>query len=439
MKEDLLHYVWQHQEFTKNYLTTSNGEDVRILSVGVHNYDAGPDFSGARIQIGHVLWSGAVEIHIKASDWHKHKHHLDVAYNNVVLHVVWEYDAPAYRSDGTILPVLELRRLIDLQTIQRYQQYFQEGYQQERKLLCTSHIQHTDSLTVLSAMERALVSRLNQKANEVLLLLEGNRGDWQSTIFQWLAKGFGFKKNADPMLALSKSIPFRLVLQHQQSLTELEALLMGQAGFLAFESDHPYWHNTLTNTYDFLNRKFQLNDLRQPINSWKFSRMRPANFPTLRLAQLAALLHQHAHQIVILLAIEYAEGLKIFTNEPSSFWQSHYHPQRRSSLQHHTLGADSIHNLMINVVAPLQYAHAMHYQDMEKAESVFNMMQKLPAEKNSIVGMYKKAGFPATSAYDTQAVLGLHYELCQKHRCLQCCIGDSILRSQITNSQSKVR
>lgn len=438
MKEDFLHYVWQYQAFAKDQLATSQGDPIRILSVGLHNYDAGPDFSSAKIQIGNVLWSGAVEIHIKASDWKRHRHHLDAAYDNVILHVVWEYDAPAHRSDGTTLPVLELRKLVDLQTIRRYQQYFQQGYQQEKKLLCAPHIQKTDSLTILSAMERALVTRLHRKANEVLLLLEANQGDWQSTTFQWLAKGFGFKKNADSMLALSKSVPFMLILKHQHSLMELEALLMGQAGFLTLESDHPYW-KTLGDTYDFLNRKYQLGHLRQPISSWKFSRMRPANFPTLRLAQLAGFLHQHAHQMDVLLAIKYPEVLKMFANEPASFWQNHYHPQRQSSLKHHTLGAESIANLLINVVAPLQYAYAVHYQDMEKAEGVFNLMQKLPAEKNSIVSMYKTVGFSIASAYDTQAVLGLYHDLCEKHRCLACCIGSSILRNQAINLQSAAR
>ncbi len=432
MQEDLIHYLWQYQAFARYKLTTTTGEDITILSVGTHNYDAGPDFSGARLRIDTVLWSGAVEIHIRASDWQRHKHHLDEAYNHVILHVVWENDGPAYRSDGTLLPVLELRPLVDLQTIRQYQQYFQQGYQQERKLLCAAHFHQVDHLTVVSAMERALVSRMQQKAQEVLLLLDANQGDWQTTTFQWLCKGYGFKKNAAPMLALSQSVPLSLIRKHQASMIEMEALLMGQAGFLAYDSDDAHW-KTLRETYSFLNHKFQLDD-QHPGLAWKFARMRPANFPTMRLAQLTAFLHQYAHELDILLSVDEPDIQKIFRHEPSSFWHTHYHPQRQSLAKQHTIGVESMHNLAINVICPLQYAYAMYYQDMERAEKVFALLQKLPAEKNSIVNMYKSVGFPITSAYDTQAVLGLQHALCQHHRCLSCGIGNKILNNQLANS-----
>lgn len=428
MKEDLLHYLWQYQEFNKEQLSTSQNELVLVISVGFHNSDAGPDFINVRVKLANVLWSGAVEIHVKSSDWFKHKHHLDPAYNNVILHVVWEDDVTTHRSDGTYVPTLVLKERVDLSIIGRYNQFFKTGYEQGRDILCKSQLPFQDSFTVLSMMENTLVQRVETKAQEILLLLEKNMGDWNVTLYQNLMKGFGFKVNADPFLALGEAVPLSVVLKLGKSLPAFEAVLLGQAGFLdqSFQDDYL---NYLREEYQYIAKKFHLDNHKMPVKLWKFSRLRPANFPTLRIVQLAGILHQQAHQLGSFIEETDMEILvKKLSIRQSEYWQTHYYPEHSSRAKLHGIGKESIDNLMINVVVPVKYAFAKFHQDERMTENVFDLLQKLPAEKNKITQQYKASKFPVQSAFDSQAVIELYNKFCSQNRCLYCKIGISVMK-----------
>lgn len=439
MKEDFLHYLWQYQEFDKTRLLTSSKETVQLISVGLHNADAGPDFLNARVQLDGMLWSGAVEIHIRSSDWYRHKHEQDQAYNNVVLHVVWEDDVEVKRSDGTLVPAIALKERVLPALLSRYQQFFQAGYQERQGLLCKHQLPVQDPLTVLSVMENALVQRIERKSGEILQLLDSNRGDWNETIYQSLAKGFGFKLNAEPFLALAKALPLSGIGRLGNKPESWEAAYFGQAGFL----DQPmreHYPKRLQEEYQYIAKKYHLQNQKMQAAQWKFSRLRPANFPTIRIVQLLGFMYRHAsHMQTLIKEREVDNLLEKFRIKSSAYWQDHNHFERPCAQQYQRLGKDSIYNLIINVVIPLKFAYARFFHDENLAEKTFLLLQEIPAEKNKIIRQLKPLGFPVKSAFDSQAIIELYNNHCSLHKCLQCKIGLSVLKKSQAEIKVKSR
>ncbi|TXK45937.1 DUF2851 family protein, partial [Pontibacter qinzhouensis] len=373
MKEDFLSYLWQYQYFEKTALSTAAGEQLQVLRVGFANSDAGPDFLEARLWVGEVEWSGSVEIHIRASDWHRHQHQQDPRYDQVVLHVVWEADKPVHRRDGTLVPVLELKSKVKPEILQTYQQLQKSN----DTIPCAVFWPAVPEITKTAMMERTLVERLEQKGATILQNLTQNGNDWEQTAYELLCRGFGFKINQEPFERLARELPLAVVRKHQQSLFQVEALLYGQAGFLEQEMPEEEYPQKLAKEFSFLKHKYQLQPRLQR-QHWNFLRMRPANFPTVRLAQLAAVLSGHQQLFSRFLSANDIKAYeKLFMQPMSAYWQQHYMFSRENSTVQTGIGKSSAHNLIINVAVPLLAAFAQYTQERAYLEKAVALLEKV--------------------------------------------------------------
>ncbi|MFD3000833.1 DUF2851 family protein [Pontibacter toksunensis] len=423
MKEDFLHYIWQHQYFSKLDLATTEGEPLQVLRIGYYNTDAGPDFGEALLKIAEVEWSGSVEIHLKASDWHRHQHQLDEKYDQVVLHVVWEADVPVYRIDGTLVPVLALKQRVDLSLLQTY-----ERLQQAKDAVpCAAFWPAVPPITKTLMLERALVERLEAKGVEVLQTLQSYSNDWEQTAYYTLLRGFGFKANQQAFEELAKALPLPVVRRHQQHVLQLEALLFGQAGFL--EEAQDAYATQLQQEYAFLSHKYTLTPQAMPRHRWNFLRMRPANFPTIRLAQLAAVLHQQpAFFSKVLEAQTVKQYAALFQAPVSAYWQEHYLFGKQSKGLQKSMGKSSVQNLIINVAVPLLAAYASYSDNRLYLEKAVSLLEELKEESNRITRHYEELGWQAKSAADNQAALSLYKRYCGPVNCMQCAIGNKVMK-----------
>ena len=413
MKEDLLYFVWQLQTFNRQALLTTDDQPLDILMPGTRNEHSGPDFDQARLRINDIEWVGSVEIHVRASDWNTHGHQHDKAYNQVILHVVWQLDQAVFRQDGSPMPTLELSGRVERELLQSYQ-YLAFTPPSQQGIACASQLPSVNDLTKLSMLEKAAVLRLERKAQEFLSRLEKNQGDWNETIYQTLLRSFGFRVNAEPMEQLSYALPLSLVTTYRQDVNQVTALLLGQAGLLNEE-----WSDAWRQNYRYLQHKHQLAERALSRSQWRFFRTRPANFPTVRLAQLAKLLSVHSHEINQLFKYQPLEQYYRCFEEPSKKYHDHVP----------AIGHSSIHNLLINAIIPYQFAYGMYFREQRWKDRALELLQTLPPEKNQLVAKYKKHGFSVSSAFDSQAILELHHHFCQKKQCLSCAIGGSIVKN----------
>ncbi|QNH60947.1 DUF2851 family protein [Hymenobacter sediminicola] len=428
MQEDFLHYVWQHQYFDKAELHTTAGEVLTVLRPGMRNSDAGPDFLNARLQLGEVEWNGAVEIHIRASDWHRHKHQHDPKYDQVVLHVVFEADQPVCRLDGSEVPALVLAPRLAPELLHSYERLLLATDTADT-LPCAPLLGTVPDITRVSMAERALLERVEQKAAVVAELHQQLGQDWEATAYHALAGAFGFQKNSEPLARLAKALPLGILRRHRHDARQLEALLFGQAGFLT-ENE-----NTRTDAYitglrqefEFLRHKYSLHGTALAAHEWNFLRMRPANFPPVRLAQLAAVLHARPALFDALLsAADVPTLLRFFQAPTTDYWRGHYRPGVPGKVP--TLGKSSIQVLITNVVVPLRVAYARHVGQPELVESAVALLSQLSAEHNHITDAYAAQGFVHRTAADSQGLLALHRGYCVPRRCMQCAIGSRILQ-----------
>jgi len=421
MKEELLHYVWRLRKFDHTHLQTTDGLPIDILHPGEHNHNAGPDFLNARIRIGDTLWAGNVEMHLRASDWHRHRHSDDPAYKNVILHVVLDADCPIYHPEKRMLPCLTLKKRIS----NRLSKLYQRLLHNELWIPCQHLFYQAPELTRNLWLDRLLVERLESKTQSIATLLKENKNDWEATCYQLLIHNFGLNVNGMAFERLASSIPHRLLLTHRNRLFQLEALLFGQSGLLTndYQDEYP---QALRKEYDFLRKKYNL----QPLTStlWKFSRMRPANFPTIRMAQLATLFYQSTHLFSKILATQTIEEVEhMFALKLSNYWQSHYTFDKASSRRQKTLGRSSIHLLVINTIAPLLFLYGKERDEVQFKDRALRFLEELTPEKNTTIDHWKELGFYPKSAYQTQALLQLKKHYCKEKKCLQCAIGHTIL------------
>ena len=424
MRENFLHYIWQHQYFNKSSLLTVRGEKVNILHAGHHNLMSGPDFSEARIEIGDLLWTGHVEIHIKSSDWDHHKHFKDPAYNNVILHVVWSDDKQIIREDGTAPPTLELKHRVDKSLMYEYEQFITNP----RDIVCSSKLPNVPEITKISMIEKALVSRLERKSEHVLKILAQNENDWEETSYQQLALGFGFKSNSNAFHELSKVLPVKTLYKQADNLLQIEALLYGQAGLLTGRSKDAY-HQKLKDEFVFLKRKYSLPDNMLRASIWKTGRLRPANFPTIRIAQLSAVLHSLKNLFSSFLGAQSLPELRhILRPAPSVYWQDHFLFGEAVKTKSAALGLQSADILVINVVAPILSAYSIYVDDQSYMNQAIALFESIKPEKNSIIKRWEAVEITPSSAADSQGLIELYNSFCLNKNCLSCNIGASILK-----------
>jgi hypothetical protein len=427
MKEDFLHYVWQHQYFDKNDLRTTAGEEIQVLRPGQRNADAGPDFLNARLRLGEVEWNGAVEIHLRASDWQRHNHQVDKKYDQVVLHVVHQADADVHRTNGSLIPALALAPRLAPDLLARYEALI--AAPPAAPLPCAPLLGQVPMLVRTMMTERTLLERVEQKADALGTLHEHLGHDWEATAYHALMAAFGFQKNSEPLARLAKAVPLPLVRRHRHDQRQLEALLFGQAGMLAEndETTDDEYLRDLRQEYAFLRHKYDLGPTALAAHEWNYLRLRPANFPAVRLGQLVGLLHRRPALFDALLTAQSGAALgEFFAGAPApAYWQQHFRPGRAGKVP--SLGKGSIELLIINVVVPLRVAYARHTGQAELVESSITLLTELPAEHNQYTDLYQDLGFEHRTAADSQGLLALHKGYCQPRRCLHCAIGGRLV------------
>jgi len=416
MTERLLQYIWQFQYYNKGELSTAAGEPLQILFPGQYNTNQGPDFSDAKIKIGTTIWAGTVELHINTSDWKKHNHQQDNNYNNVILHVVWENDTKANE-----LPVLELKSRVPKVLLQRYEELMLSS----SFIPCEKMIHTVREITWKSWKERLLAERLLRKAAVVETHLQQNSYHWEATFWWLLARNFGMKVNADAFEAVARSLSINILAKHKSQIHQLEALLLGQAGLLNenFTEDYPVM---LQKEYTFYKNKYNL----QPINNPVFSlRMRPGNFPAVRLAQLAMLVHHSVHLFAEIKEAAEVKNVKSrFDIMANDYWHYHYRFDELSAFRKKKLGAAMIDNIIINTIAPVLFAYGNYHNEQPYKDKALQWLEETTAEKNVITKGFEKLGLENRTAYDSQALIELKNNYCHPKRCLDCGVGNAILK-----------
>lgn len=420
MTERLLQFIWQFQYFNKSELATTAGETIQIIFPGQHNTNQGPDFSDAKIKIERTIWAGTVELHLKTSDWKKHNHHGDKNYNNVILHVVWEEDVELAEVLKRI-PVLELKERVSKILLQRYEELMNSS----SFIPCEKNIQNVRDITWKSWKERLLAERLVRKAKTVETHLQQNNFHWEETFWWLLARNFGIKVNADAFEAIAKSLPITILAKHKSQINQLEALLFGQAGLLGnkHKEDYP---KLLWREYKFLKEKYKLKPVHQPIH---FLRMRPGSFPTIRLAQLAILISDSSHLFSKIKEAQHIKEVKQwFDVTANDYWHYHYRFDEASAFKRKNLGATMTDNIIINTVVPVLFAYGDYHDDSKYKDKALQWLEETAAESNSITKGFLKLSIENKNAFDSQGLIELKNGYCNEKRCLECGVGNSLLR-----------
>ena len=407
---------------------------MQVINPGQYNSNQGPDFSSAKILIDHTTWAGTVELHIKTSDWNRHKHQEDKNYNNVILHVVWEDDGsrnpiaigsvPAdKRNRGPLsVPILELKSRVAKILLQRYEELMNST----AFIPCEKTIAVVRDITWKSWKERLLVERLLRKSGIVTAYLQQNNCHWEETFWWLLSRNFGMKVNAEAFEAVARSIPLNILAKHKNQIHQLEALLLGQAGLLEenFEEDYPM---LLQKEYRFLQNKYNLQSIKLPVYSL---RMRPGNFPAVRLAELAMLVYESAHLFSKVKEIASTKDIrKFFEVTANDYWHYHYQFDEISSFKKKKTGAFTIDNIIINTVAPVLFAYGNYHRENSYKDKALKCLEEIDAENNLITKGFKQLNIENKNAWDSQALIELKNEYCNKKRCLECGAGNAILKS----------
>jgi len=428
VKEDLLHFVWRLGRFDLKNLRTTEGAPIVLLKPGHLNPNAGPDFLEARIQIGGTTWAGSVEMHLRSSDWYRHQHQEDPAYRPVILHVVLEEDEPVFHSDGSRIPCLELKNRIEPELYRTYQRLQSKS----NWVPCQPQFVRVDPSKRKLWVESLAIERMQEKYESLKPILDHCKGDWEYAFFVTLAQYLGGHVNKGPMQDLAKSLPYSLIRKHRHRLLQLEALFFGQSGLMPSGLEDKYVAE-LTKEYRYLQKLYRLTPMKKV--EWKFLRMRPANFPTIRVAQLATLLHCTEHLFSKILAAANAKELEhLFDLEVSQYWKNHYRFGKPSAPRNKRLGRSTIHMLAINAVAPFlfHYGEARHRPDLQ--EKALELWEEIPPERNKVVQQWAQLGQESRNALQTQGLLQLKKRYCDTGRCLDCRIGQTILASSAAAS-----
>jgi hypothetical protein len=420
MTEEFLQFIWQQRLFEPAGMKTQTGEPVEVQQVGQLNTDSGPDFTNARIKIGDTLWAGNVELHLQSSDWFRHAHHTDKAYDNVILHAVGLNNAVIKRKNGEEIPVLELK--FD----GRLEQNYEALKANKSWIACETDISMVDPFIIHTWLDRLSVERLESKSDKLARLLNWFKGDWEEAFYCSLLTNLGYKINATPFEMLAKSLPLKILSLHRNNPLQTEALLFGQAGLLeGILFEDPYF-GQLRKEYLFLQKKYQLKPLESHI--WQFMRLRPVAFPTIRIAQFASFLSTVPGLFSFVIETrELSQIQSVFRAEPSAYWTSHYHFNKPSPASSKSMGADMINSIVINTVVPFLFAYGVAQGNQRYKDRALEFLEKSGAEDNTIIRHWAKRGMVPLNALHTQSLLQLKNVYCTGKKCLQCRIGNHIL------------
>ncbi|UGU17083.1 DUF2851 family protein [Sinomicrobium kalidii] len=424
MKEDFLHYLWKFQKFRGENLYTSAGERVEVVTTGQHNSNSGPDFFNAKLRIGGQLWAGNVEIHLKSSDWYVHRHEKDPAYDNIILHVVWEDDMPVFRRDDSTVPAVELKDIVPETTFENYTTLLKGNYY---FINCEKDIGNVPPFLRYNYLERLFFERLEQKSLAVFRDLEDSRNDWEAVFFKNLMKNFGLKVNGESFRSIADTVGYGTVRKVRDNQFRLEALLFGQAGLLDTIETPDSYTAQLCREYAYLKHKYRLSA--EGIIRPRFHKLRPANFPTLRLSQLANLYFEKEKLFAAAMqAGHIREFYDLFDSVASGYWDCHYTFGKASGKKRvKKMSRSFIDLLVINTVIPLKFCYA-RYTGMEVNVAITELAGSLKPERNRITDKYAEAGVQAKNAGESQAMLQLYNDYCSGNRCLECTIGHHLLK-----------
>ena len=431
MKEDFLHYIWQSGQFELSDLQTTKGQKLTLLRKGRHNTLAGPDFKEALVKIDKNQWAGSVEIHIRSSDWIKHKHSGDPLYSNVILHVVWEEDIPIQREDGTYIPCLVLKHRVAASALNTYRRMMRavDG------VPCAFGVHTIQDITLRAWMDRLMLERLENRNIDFSILMEQFNGDIQQVLYVKLFRNFGFGANHNAFEAIATHLEYRILLKHKNDLQDIESLLFGMAGLLEY-IEHPDTYTLdLYRRFSHWKKKYGL--IPRSKNALHFFKLRPANFPTIRLAQLAHFFFQSQHLVRHLLQNTHEkEYLQLFDLHVSEYWQDHYHfgkPSKRSNTG--KLSKSTLRLLLINTIAPFLYYYGVHLDKQQYIDRAIHILESLPPEHNHIVTQWKNLGLNPISALDTQALIHLKKQYCSGKKCMNCAVGQSLIKASYNTTE----
>ena len=418
--EQLLHYVWKHKIFPLKELKTTTGQQVEVIDTGLANTDAGPDFFNAKLKLDGVLWIGNIEIHERSSDWFKHGHHADAGYNSVILHIASEIDTEISRSNGERIPQIQLICPEAVRT------NYKELLETDSYPPCYRIIPSLPPFTAHSWMTALQMERFEQKATLLKERLKRCQGNWEDAFFITLARNFGFGLNGDAFETWAHRLPFRAVDKHRNDLFQIEAIFFGQAGILE-DSDGDGYYLRLKKEYTYLQHKFGL--IPMDASLWRFLRLRPANFPHIRIAQLACLYHRAYGLLSRIMETETLQGVRdILKGGTSEYWLTHYTFGGSSPSRPKTLSNTSLDLLIINTVVTFLYAYGLHKGNRVLCARAGSFLEELKAENNYITHMWEQCGMKASNAADSQALIQLKKEYCDKKKCLYCRIGYEYLK-----------
>jgi len=422
--EALLHYVWKHKLYETSELLTEEGVSFEVIDSGMYNSNAGPDFFNAKIKMEGRIWVGNIEIHTASSDWYKHQHERDKAYNSVILHVVETVDVDEIRDwSGRMIP----------QWIIKIPKKIRENYlfflNHDASVPCLGKISEIPEVYLSDWKNALLIERLERRTNALHQLLDERKNDWNEVFYITLSRNFGFGINNDSFERLAKSLPLKIIRKHQDSTMQVEALFLGQAGLLAETESEDVYFSELQKEYGFLRKKYKLNPLDSHI--FKSLRIRPNNFPHIKIVQLAGIIRKKQGVFSNILALSELDSLySLFISEPAEYWLTHYHFEKASVKRTKNLGLSAIQLLVINTVVPIFFAYGKKKNLESYTEQAIRFLESLKPESNSIITMFSRSGIPIQSAYDTQALIQLKREYCEQKKCIYCRIGHKLLTKE---------
>ena len=423
MTEDFLHYLWKYGLFDKENVSTTAGQKVIILNFGWHNFDSGPDFFNGKVKINETIWVGNIEIHQNSSDWRKHKHSDDKSYENIILHVVYNSDDVVKRSNGEIIPEISLKGRFDENLYLKYRNFIDN----ELWVPCEKMVKAADKFILETWLNRVFFEKMENKSNDLIEILEKNKFDWNFTFYILLARNFGFKLNSDAFECLAISIPLKYLLKHRDNLFQIEALLYGQAGFLEedFLDEFP---NMLQNEYQFLKHKYSLIGIEKV--QWKFMRLRPANFPTIRISQFAHLICKSSNLFSKIIEMKNVVEIKrLLEVSASVYWNNHYLFDKDLGIsKEKILGKESLNLILINTIIPLIFVYGIVNNLQYIKNSAVQFLLDIKPERNSIIAKWENAGVVVENAFQSQALIMLKKNYCESKKCLSCGIGNDLLK-----------